>query len=199
MQVPSPGIVVSGVAGPAVSAWFNRRGDQLRFARDQVQRRPAPADAEQTIDQRPPRARALAAQQHVHPEPDRQRQQAFGERLVAEPGGAYSKAPKTSSCSSFARRMTCARHYEAMCREGGKAYEIGRRLPRSKRKGPCEGPFAVERLLRRPVSEAPQAPARAPARARSPRPRAAATRASWAGTSSSRRGASCSPGARPHG
>jgi len=43
------GIVVSGVAGPAVSAWFNRRGDQLRFARDQLQRRPAPADAEQTL------------------------------------------------------------------------------------------------------------------------------------------------------
>lgn len=33
------GIVVSGVAGPAVSAWFNRRGDQQRFARDQLQRR----------------------------------------------------------------------------------------------------------------------------------------------------------------
>jgi hypothetical protein len=33
------GIVVSGVAGPAVSAWFNRRGDQLRFASNQFQRR----------------------------------------------------------------------------------------------------------------------------------------------------------------
>jgi len=33
------GIVVSGIAGPAVSSWFNRRGDQQRFARDQLQRR----------------------------------------------------------------------------------------------------------------------------------------------------------------
>lgn len=33
------GIVVSGIAGPAVSAWFSRRGDQQRFARDQLQRR----------------------------------------------------------------------------------------------------------------------------------------------------------------
>jgi hypothetical protein len=33
------GIVVSGIAGPAVSAWFSRRGDQQRFARDQRERR----------------------------------------------------------------------------------------------------------------------------------------------------------------
>jgi hypothetical protein len=33
------GIVVSGIAGPAVSSWFSRRGDQQRFARDQLQRR----------------------------------------------------------------------------------------------------------------------------------------------------------------
>ena len=33
------GIVVSGIAGPAVSAWFSRRGDQQRFARDQLERR----------------------------------------------------------------------------------------------------------------------------------------------------------------
>ena len=32
------GIVVSGVAGPAVSAWFSRRGDRQRFERDQLQR-----------------------------------------------------------------------------------------------------------------------------------------------------------------
>lgn len=32
------GIVVSGVVGPAVAAWFSRRGDQQRFARDQLQR-----------------------------------------------------------------------------------------------------------------------------------------------------------------
>lgn len=33
------GIVVSGVVGPSVAAWFSRRGDQARFARDQSQRR----------------------------------------------------------------------------------------------------------------------------------------------------------------
>jgi hypothetical protein len=33
------GILVSGVVGPAVSAWFNRRGDEQRFGRDQLQRR----------------------------------------------------------------------------------------------------------------------------------------------------------------
>jgi hypothetical protein len=33
------GIVVSGIVGPAVSAWFSRRGDEQRFARDQLQRR----------------------------------------------------------------------------------------------------------------------------------------------------------------
>lgn len=32
------GIIVSGVAGPAVSAWFNGRGDQQRFGRDQLRR-----------------------------------------------------------------------------------------------------------------------------------------------------------------
>lgn len=32
------GIIVSGIAGPAVSAWFNRQGDEQRFARDQLQR-----------------------------------------------------------------------------------------------------------------------------------------------------------------
>jgi len=33
------GIIVSGIAGPAVSAWFSRRGDLERSARDQLQRR----------------------------------------------------------------------------------------------------------------------------------------------------------------
>jgi hypothetical protein len=32
-------IVVSGVVGPAVSAWFSRRGDQQRFASEQLRRR----------------------------------------------------------------------------------------------------------------------------------------------------------------
>lgn len=33
------GIVVSGVVGPIVAAWANRRGDLQRFERDQLQRR----------------------------------------------------------------------------------------------------------------------------------------------------------------
>jgi hypothetical protein len=33
------GIVVSGVVGPAIAAWFSRRGDEQRFARDQTRRR----------------------------------------------------------------------------------------------------------------------------------------------------------------
>jgi hypothetical protein len=33
------GIVVSGAIGPLVAAWANRRGDQKRFERDQLQRR----------------------------------------------------------------------------------------------------------------------------------------------------------------
>jgi hypothetical protein len=32
------GILVSGVAGPAVSAWFSRNGDQQRFAHERLQR-----------------------------------------------------------------------------------------------------------------------------------------------------------------
>lgn len=32
------GIVVSGVVGPAVSAWYSRQGDKQRFARDQLRR-----------------------------------------------------------------------------------------------------------------------------------------------------------------
>jgi hypothetical protein len=32
------GIVVSGVVGPAIAAYFSRRGDRQRFARDQLQR-----------------------------------------------------------------------------------------------------------------------------------------------------------------
>jgi hypothetical protein len=33
------GIVVSGVVGPFVAGWMNRRGDRQRFTRDQQQRR----------------------------------------------------------------------------------------------------------------------------------------------------------------
>jgi hypothetical protein len=33
------GIVVSGIVGPAIAAYFGRRGDRQRFARDQLQRR----------------------------------------------------------------------------------------------------------------------------------------------------------------
>jgi hypothetical protein len=33
------GIVVSGIVGPALAAWFSGRGEQQRFAREQLQRR----------------------------------------------------------------------------------------------------------------------------------------------------------------